>query len=405
MTIRRRAAFWLVPSFLLAVSAANAQRLGPDAKRPRLAADADPNDAAAYIALGTRQIESSPNDAAAAFYWAARLDPSSADAMYGRAISLVMRKPVLVKLYFEGGRRARDNKELKAIDSMRMRADRLDPFLYRRFDRAFLLAYYRNIIRSDAGGASQADIDNYITDNLEALGSSTRAWLYYSQGRLPQALLEYDDAIRASKQPGYLRFDKARVYVMQGLVKPALDELTLALEALRTQDDDKKEKVVFYDSKAIAEHGIGILHLRLGQPDSARAAFGRAMTEDLSYFAAHVELGQLALSEGDSATATAELGLAAEVATDEPWVQYLYGSTLVATGNHADGIAPLRKAIELEPFYAAPHYALATALQRSGDAAGAKASYAEFLRLASRSDPQRAAATQALSTLDGALHQ
>lgn len=184
------------------MSVANAQRLGPDAKRPRLAADADPNDAAAYIALGTRQIESSTNDAAAAFCRAARLDPSSADAMYGRAISLVMRKPVLVKLYFEGGRRARDNKELKA------------------------------------------------------LGSSKRAWLYYSQGRLPQALLEYDDAIRASKQPGYLRFDKARVYVMQGLVKPALDELTLALEALRTQDDDKKGKVVCYDSKAIAEHGI-----------------------------------------------------------------------------------------------------------------------------------------------------
>ncbi|HMS03251.1 MAG TPA: tetratricopeptide repeat protein, partial [Gemmatimonadaceae bacterium] len=210
------------------------------------------------------------------------------------------------------------------------------------------------------------------------------------------------DAIKASKEPGYLRFDKARVYYMQGLVKPALDELVLALDALRKHDDDTKDKVIFYDSKAIAEHGIGMLHLMLGQPDSARSAFGRAMAEDLSYFAAHVELGRLALSEGDSTTATAELGLAAELATDEPWVQYLYGSTLVATGNHADAIAPLRKAIALEPFYAAPHHALAQALQRAGDVAGAKASYGEFLRLASRSDPHRAPAAQALAALEGA---
>lgn len=402
MPLRRPAAGWLVPFLLLAVSTADAQRLGPDVKRPRLAADADQNDAAAYLALGTRQIESSPSTASEAFHWAARLDPSSAEALYGLAISRVMRKPTLLKLYFEGGRRARDNKELRSLDSLRMRADRLDPFLYRRFDRAFLLAYYRNIIRNDAGGASQTDIDNYITDNLEALGSSTRAWLYYSQGRLPQALLEYDDAIKASKEPGYLRFDKARVYYMQGLVKPALDELVLALDALRKHDDDTKDKVIFYDSKAIAEHGIGMLHLMLGQPDSARSAFGRAMAEDLSYFAAHVELGRLALSEGDSTTATAELGLAAELATDEPWVQYLYGSTLVATGNHADAIAPLRKAIALEPFYAAPHHALAQALQRAGDVAGAKASYGEFLRLASRSDPHRAPAAQALAALEGA---
>ncbi len=400
-----RALIRAVPCLLLIVSTAEAQRLGPDAKRPKLPAEADTNDASAYLALGTRQIESSPETAAAAFYWAARLDPGSSDALYGRAIALLMRKPALVKLYFEGGRRAKDNKELKALDSLRMRADRLDPFLYRRFDRSFLIAYYRNMIRADAGGASQADIDHYITDNLEAIGPATRAWLYYSQGRMAQALVEYDDAIRKSKASGYLRFDKARVLYMQGLAGPALEELTRALVELRKQDEDKKEKVVFYDSKAIAEHGIGLLHLKLGQTDSAKAAFGRAMTEDLSYFTAHIELGQLALSERDTVTATSELGLAAELATDEPWVHYLYGSTLVATGSHADAIAPLKKAIELEPYYAAPHFALAQALQKTGDTAGAKASYTRFMSLASRRDPQRAQATQALAALGGAFDQ
>jgi tetratricopeptide (TPR) repeat protein len=301
----------------------------------------------------------------------------------------------------QGGRRSRDSKDLKAIDSLRMRAFRFDPFLYRRFDRAMIIAYYRDENRMAFGTASAAELDRAIIDYLESAGPSTRAWMFYSEGRLDQALVEYNHAIERSKAPGYLRIDKARTLVMQGMNKLALEELTRALEDLRKKEDDKDEDVRFYDSKALVEHGIGILYGKLGDADSAKAALGRAMTEDLSYFAAHVELGRLALEEKDTVTAVSELGLAAELATDEPWVHYLQGSTLVATGNPTDAIAPLRKAIAMEPLYAAPQFALGQALEATGDAAGAKTAYENFLSMAPRRDAQRAIASDRLAALGG----
>lgn len=379
---------------------AQAQRLGPEVKRPKLMAGADTNDASAYLAHGTRVIDESPETASQAFYWAARLDPSLPDALYGRRVSLLMRKPTLLKQFMEGGRRARENKDLKAIDSLRMRAFRLDPFLYLRFDRSMMLAYYRQAAGIDFGSMSQSQIDREVSQYLESSGPSTRAWLYYSQGRFDQAVLEYDMAIKRYKSAG-LRFDKARALAIQSLNKPALEETQLALQQMRSEDADKDEQVVFYSSKAMLEHAAGILYSRLGQADSAKAAYGRAMAEDLSYFAAHIELGKMALKANDSATAVSELGLAAELASDEPFVHYLYGSTLVATGAHADAIAPLKKAIDLEPLYAAPHFALGQALEKTGDTAGAKAQYTAFLAMAARRDQNRAIATQRLAALGG----
>ena len=76
---------------LVSVSAAEAQRLGPVEKRPKLAAGSDTNDPGAYLSLAIRSLEEKPDEAAAAFYWAARLDPSSPEALDGRRAALLMR--------------------------------------------------------------------------------------------------------------------------------------------------------------------------------------------------------------------------------------------------------------------------------------------------------------------------
>ena len=64
----------LVAAVLLAaaIPPVSAQRLGPPEKRPRLDAGADTNDALAYYNFGVAQFEREPQQAAAAFYWAAR---------------------------------------------------------------------------------------------------------------------------------------------------------------------------------------------------------------------------------------------------------------------------------------------------------------------------------------------
>jgi hypothetical protein len=96
----------LVCAFALcAVDVAEAQRLGRAPRRPRLASSADTNDAGAYLALGHRTLDQSPSAAADAYYWAARIDPGSADALYGLRMGVLMRRPAPFPLYLEGNRR------------------------------------------------------------------------------------------------------------------------------------------------------------------------------------------------------------------------------------------------------------------------------------------------------------
>lgn len=83
-------------------------------------------------------------------------------------------------------------------------------------------------------------------------------------------------------------------------------------------------------------------------------------------------------------------------------MQHTYGDLLLAIGQHAEAVAPLRKAIELEPLFAPPHYALARALEQATDAAGARASYDRFLAVSPRRSPERAVASERLTALGGA---
>lgn len=384
---------------LVSVSAAQAQRLGPVEKRPKLAAGSDTNDAGAYLSLAIRSLEQKPDEAAAAFYWAARLDPTSPEALDGRRAAMLMRKPLTLKSYMEGSRKARESKEFKAIDSLQLRAARIDPLFYRKNDHTMLMSYHRTSLRREYPNAGDHEIEKAIVDYLEDSSPYMRGWLAYSRGDMVTALAFYETAAKQSKNPGGIRVERARIFALQARWSAAIAEFRLALEDLRKDEDKKDETVVFYSSKAMVEHSIGVVFGKLGQVDSAKAALGRAITEDLSYFAAHVELGKLALAQKDTAAAMGALGLAAELATDEPFVHFLQGSSLVAAGQHADAIAPLKRAVELEPLFAAPHFALGEALEKTGDGAGAREAYSRFLAQSWRRDQRRDAATQRLAAL------
>lgn len=381
---------------------AAAQRLGPAQKRPKLAAGADTNDAGAYMALGTKVLENAPDEAAAAFYWAARLDPSSADALYGRSIALAMRKPTTLQNYLiPRNMKVRTGKDFLVIDSIYFRALRLDPLFYPRFYTVMQRSLLRHLNRQDFGSYAGHELDAAINDYLERQPHFIRGRVMFANGRLDQALIEFDDAIKQFDDVAGLRMERGRVHSMKSDYPKALQDFTEAVAKLRAKEEGKKDAVIFYDSKAIAEHSIGRLWALSGNVDSARAAYGRAIAEDLSFFPAHMALGMMALALKDTATAVSELGLAAETATDEPYVHLLHGSVLFSAGQFAEAMAPLNKAIELEPVYAEPHYWAGLALERSGDAAGAKAAYERFLKLASRRDQNRNAATQRYTALGG----
>lgn len=364
-------------------------RLGPAERRPKLAADADTNDANSYFAHGSRLLVERPGEAAQAFYWAARLDPSSAEALDGRRAALILKNPATTRLFVEGGRRARESKALRALDSLRLRALRLDPLYYRKYDQAIIVTYFRTSVRRENPQAAPIEVENYVREMLNSGPVEMRAWVEYGEGRFAQSLEHYEEAAKKSKTPGYYRLERARILALQGMFPRAIAEFRLAAEALANVEADRDEDVIFYNSRAILEHSLALSYGRDKQLDSARAALGRVIAEDLSYFMAHVELGRFALAAHDTATAVSELALAADLASDEPYVHFLHGSMLLSAGQAAEAVTPFKKAIELEPFHSESYFELAMALEKSGDTEGARASYQRYLALAARRDSQR----------------
>lgn len=388
-------------AFLTVSPSLGAQRLGAEVARPRLAASADTNDAMAYFDVGMSSVTDDPETAAAAFYWASRLDPSSPGALYGRKVALLVRNHRVLTQYIEGGRSARANRSmLMGIDSLQLRALHIDPLMYRMLDRTLIFTYYYNNYKNRGGPLLRREFDRELQFEMSTELPATKGWMYYGAGQFDLAVAQYDTAMRRARNPIALRIERARTLALGSRDGEAIEEFRKAVDSLRVRDERRGEYVVFYDSKAMLLHSMGVLYRRQNNVDSARALFGRAMEEDVSFWPAHVELGRLALAQNDSVTAVAELGLASELAVDEPYVHHLYGEILAATGQHGDAVGAFRRAIALEPLYAAPVIGLAAALERSGEKTAAIEQYRRFLAIAPRREQElRGRATARIAAL------
>ena len=375
---------------LLIASPLAAQRLGKPVDRPKLRDVTDTNDAQAYFDAGVRQFRSDPGSAAAAFYWAARINPGWGDPLYGRRVALLSQKRHLLQGLMSGNRRSRP--ELLALDTLQARALMLNPFLYRRLDGQMFLNYL-----TDGDRQVQAEYAYEINVWLAQSSPEMRGWYAYSQGNFDRALTLYEEALKRTKDKSYLHLERARILGMRNDVNGAVAEFQFALDELRAKDE--KKLVVYYDSKAMAEFSIATLLEGAGDAQRARDAYGRALQEDLAYFPAHVRLGLLALSQGDTTAAVSELALAAEIAANEPYVHYLNGWVLDIAKQHTEAIAELKKAVELEPYYALPNLVLGSVYEKLEKAPEAIAAYDRFLKIASAHDGQRAFATGRLEDL------
>jgi tetratricopeptide (TPR) repeat protein len=379
------------------VAPLGAQRLGPEPARPK-GAVADTNDAKAYLDYGIASFERDPIAAAASFYWAARLNPGMADALYGRRVALLMSNESLRSVYISGGRRARDSKQLRALDSLYLRALNLNPLLYRRLDRRLLTAHIiddtQRRMRQSGRDVSRSEIDFAVEGWLRDAGPEFRGWVAYGDGRFDQALTLYASAAKSAKFKAGLRVERGRIFGMIGQLDSAVAEFRLALTEMRSRDT--KDLVFFYDSKALFEHTIGTLLEQTQDLAGAREAYGKALQEDLAFYPAHQRLGMLALGEHDTTTALSELDLSVQLAGDEPFLRYVYGWALAAAGKLADAREQLTKAVELEPYFALPRVTLGQIYEALGDGKNAQAAYTAFLARASQTDPQRAYATTRL---------
>ena len=230
-----------------------------------------------------------------------------------------------------------------------------------------------------------------------ARSERTRSPRAYGDGRFPDALRLYAEAIKDAKFKAELRADRGRLFFQVGEADSALTELTQAVDELRKAD--KKDLVYVYESKALLEHSIGLVQQRLGNKSAAKEAFGRALQEDLSYFPAHVQLAYLALDGKDTTTALGEMDLAVQIRTDDPVLRYIYGYALATSGKYPEAEAQLRKAIEVDGAFAAPYHVLGLVLDGQAKGSEALAQYRSFLARASQSDARRKEAEERVREL------
>jgi tetratricopeptide (TPR) repeat protein len=378
---------------LVALPPLGAQKNGVP-RRPRLQVTADTNDADAYFQLGESLLARDPSRAADAFYWATRLNPNSANAFYARHTALLLADPTRLTRYMEGDYRKPPSAELMRIDSLQARAFMLNPFLYGKYEKLLLRRYFEHVVPP---GRSRLGVDQAYQLWLSRGGPRAKAWAAYSSGRLGDALRAYAEAIAKGKEKSYLRTQRARTFFLVRQYDSALVEIGLALEDLRKQDS--KELVVLYSSKAMLEHSIARIHEALGDRESARAAYGRALEEDLAFYPAHLNLALFALQAGDTAAGVSELELAVQIRADDPMPRLFYGYLLAHLNRFAEAEAQLTKAIEIEPYLARSYQLLGQVYHVQKKVAEAVVQYEAYLARAALTDAPREDVARQLEVL------
>jgi tetratricopeptide (TPR) repeat protein len=331
--------------------------------RPRLARPGDVNDWTAYFDYGVAMLRSAPHLADSAFYWASRLDPSRAEPLLGRWVAFWVEDLGRFEEYIDGRPKTLQSPAVLRADSLYWRALQRNPFVPQNL-RIVPYDMLRGRWREDP---------------------VTQGWLAYAQGNYQRAADLFARMIaRNPDKYARIHLNRALAFVPLRRYDSAAAEMQVWITALRRMDSTATTSPV-YESKEMVEYGIGLLALVRGDNAAARAAFERALQENLGFVPAHVRLGDLALARRDLAAAAGEYAQAVDLAPSDGWIRWRYGVALSSISRWADAVAQLRQAIALEPYYADPYLTLGGALEATGDQAGAIKALEDFLARAPRS--------------------
>jgi len=349
----------------------------PRPERPPVAPTRDAKDPLTYLALGDRMIGWGRADsAAAAFYWASRLDPTLAQPYYARSVALLLsyarrRKEQVGAAYWEPTAPI-PIARMATIDSLRREALSRNPFLPGSYDHLFtgrppIFAIAR---MSDPGARGY--------------------WLYdLGQREMADSLLGV--ALRAKPGLALLREVRARAEYDLGRYDSAAVNLRILLDTLSHRDSSTFR--LGYRSKELIYYALGYTEAQRGDTAAARIAFESAIAEDAAFYPAHARLATLATSRGDPATAAAELAIATEIAPNDPSLRFFYGDALLESGSPSRAIVEFLKAIDLDPWFAKPYLYLGKAHESRGDLARAIEAYEEYASRERVNEPARAWAT------------
>jgi tetratricopeptide (TPR) repeat protein len=382
--------------------------------RPKLDAGVDTNSAQANYEYGMKRIDDDPQESVRAFYWASRIDPTSGDAMYAlwTAKLVAMSDPQLASYLGHGRSHEKRTGEQLELDSLIYRAYVVNPFLFSSLDRALM----KRTIEAEIGTLNPKMKPALKAQAVarEVHAAAAQPSIAYSQGRFQEALDSYAFELYASKLFGepparkkpnakekqyaeivkvglaFERVDlhakRARIFFQLHELDSATTEMTAAISILQAQDSGSFQPI--YLSKAIFDESLGIIYEHDRRFDLAREAYGRALQEDLSFYAAHNRLAGLELELGDTTNALTDIDLAVQLEPRDPALRYRYAKVLVSARRDAEAAQQLIRAIALDPYYGSPRLMLAMMSDVESYTDDAIAEYKAYIALAARSEPQ-----------------
>jgi tetratricopeptide (TPR) repeat protein len=231
------------------------------------------------------------------------------------------------------------------------------------------------------------------------LDPALQGWAAYSRGEFLPALTDYGQALSTTSAPWAIHAERGRIQYLLSHPDSASAELALAANAIAK--NEHPELAYVYESAAVYEYSRGFA-LEATHRDSARAAYEHALALDPSFAAAHVRLSALALTRGDTAASLGQLDLAAHEAPGDVVIAYLNARALAQAGYAAECEAELKRAIGLEPWFAAPQLMLALLYDASGLKPQAAAAFARYVAIARKNDPNLPRARERLAALSAA---
>ncbi|MBC7789883.1 MAG: tetratricopeptide repeat protein [Anaerolineae bacterium] len=316
-----------------------AQSTDNEPARPRLDARADTNEWGLYHELGLFLLFSQPQKASDAFYWASRLDPGQAAPLYYRWRSLWMTNPRLRRKYLSGDRKALGSGFAQSTNALRLRATFRDPFVLAVGDPVAL-----------ERGPSIERAREFLTTKPDDVGLWTyQAVNFYRRG-------EFDSTIAHLKQ-----------------AIAALDRI------------ERKAPVRVYESREFFEYAIGAAYISLGDAKSAREAFERSVSENISFYPARIAIAAIAWTDdSDIETAIREYELAIELNPTEGYLRQEYGATLLVARRFREAVTQLERASEMEPYFANSYLNLGIAYDHLAMDRESLKAYRRFVALAPR---------------------
>ena len=391
----------LSPCWLLALAILSSPLAGQGSRmplrRPPLAASADTNDAAAYLALGGRDLEADPKRAMTAYEWALRLDPASADALYGRSVALLIDDNALFNIMMKGPRDEKEAARLRLVDSLRIRAEMLDPFLDPKLDRALDAK-----ARRSTSGYREVDIEA-SRDYESGRGQSDyqRGLSEWVLGFHRSALRWFESSLDKTRNKAPIHALRGRIFQGQGMSDSALASLRLAVKEYRKADDSSF--VFFYEPKSRYLYQIGWVLEALGKAIEAKEVYGQALIEDLSFYPAHQRVALVSLAAGDTATALAEFDLASQIGGHDAVLRVQYAYALAGSRRLAEASDQIQRVIAQEPDDADPHLMLARLYETTDMGDLAVTNYKAFLDRSPRTDLQRGYADERVRALSNTV--